>query len=299
MKRVMIEVPRLLLGVSSLDQPVRTTRDRQLEVASRFKEPESLAVALVKGVAAGAEGVIAPPTLDVREALAELNKPLPLYARVLHTSPAEDLHWDPVFLADQGEETAPTPRTGRRGNKAGANLLPLSMSGDLASRVLPRMERELALFNAKAVRGIAVAAAATDLALAANQPRFFERVVRFAHQRHWLVGVETRNLGHLLARLRAWSLAPDFVIGPVNPRGVGMMPDAPHVLEELKAGTVKVIASELRAGGLVSLEDGATFARRHGAWGVCAELVDMDDVPKELKGLAALGAAGAAGSAAA
>ncbi len=286
MKRVMTEVPRLLLGVSSLDQPVRTTRDRQLEVASRFKEPESLAVALVKGVAAGAEGVIAPPTLDVREALAELNKPLPLYARVLHTSPAEDLHWDPVFLADPGEETAPTPRTGRRGNKAGANLLPMSMSGDLASRVLPRMERELALFNAKAT-------------LAANQPRFFERVVRFAHQRHWLVGVETRNLGHLLARLRAWSLAPDFVIGPVNPRGVGMMPDAPHVLEELKAGTVKVIASELRAGGLVSLEDGATYARRHGAWGVCAELVDMDDVPKELKGLAALGAAGAAGSAAA
>ena len=26
--------------------------------------------------------------------------------------------------------------------------------------------------------------------------------------------------------------------------------------------------------------------RRHGAWGVCPELVDMDDVPKELKGLA-------------
>jgi len=39
-KRPMPEVPRLLLGVSSLDQPVRTTRDRQLEVASRFKEPE-------------------------------------------------------------------------------------------------------------------------------------------------------------------------------------------------------------------------------------------------------------------
>ena len=57
-KRTLPEVPRLLLGVSSLDQPVRTTRDRQLEVASRFKEPESLAVALVKGVSAGAQGVI-------------------------------------------------------------------------------------------------------------------------------------------------------------------------------------------------------------------------------------------------
>ena len=286
MKRVLPEVPRLLLGVSSLDQPVRTTRDRQLEVASRFKESESLAVALVKGVAAGAQGVIAPPTTDVRAALAELNKDLPLIARVLHTSPSEDLHWDPVFLADPGADASSAPRNGKRSGKAAMNLLPMSMAGDLASRVLPRMEREVALFNAKAVCGIAVAAVATDLALAATQARFFERVVKFAHLRRWLVGFETRNLGHLLARLRQWSLAPDFVIGPVNPRGVGMMPDATNVLEELKSTGVKVIASELRAGGLVPLPDGATYARAHGAWGVCAELVDMDDVPKELKGLA-------------
>jgi len=291
MKRVKPEVPRLLLGVSSLDQPVRTTRDRQLEVASRFKEPESLAVALVKGVAAGAQGVIAPPTLDVREALAELKKDLPLFARVLHTSPAEDLRWEPVFLSDPGEESSASSRNGKRSGRSSRNLLPLSMAGDLASRVLPRMEREVALFNAKAIRGIAVAAVATDLALAANQAKFLERVVRFAHHRHWLVGFETRNLGHLLARLKPWELSPDFVMGPVNPRGVGMMPDAARVLAEIQSSSVKVIASELRAGGLVPIEDGATYARRHGAWGVCAELVDMDDVPKELKGLAPLVAA--------
>ena len=295
-KRVMPEVPRLLLGVSSLDQPVRTTRDRQLEVASRFKEPESLAVALVKGVAAGAQGVIAPPTLDVREALAELHKDLPIFARVAHTSPAEDLRWDPVFLADPGDVESRTSRAGKRAGAAAMNLLPMNMAGDLASRVLPRMEREVALFNAKAVRGIAVAAAATDLALAANQPRFIERVVRFARQRRWLVGFETRNLGHLLTRLASWNLAqtsPDFVIGPVNPRGVGMMPDAERVLREIRASKAKVIASELRAGGLVPLEEGATYARRHGAWGVCPELVEMDDVPKELKALAPAVAAAA------
>ena len=295
-KRVLPEVPRLLLGVSSLDQPVRTTRDRQLEVASRFKEPESLAVALVKGVAAGAQGVIAPPTLDVREALAELNKDLPIFARVAHTSPAEDLRWDPVFLADPGDVESRTSRAGKRAGAAAMNLLPMNLAGDLASRVLPRMEREVALFSAKAVRGIAVAAAATDLALAANQPKFVERVVRFARQRRWLVGFETRNLGHLLSRLAGWNLAtwsPDFVIGPVNPRGVGMMPDAERVLREIRASQVKVIASELRAGGLVPLEEGAAYARRHGAWGVCPELVEMDDVPKELKALAPVVAAAA------
>lgn len=288
-KRPMPEVPRLLLGVSSLDQPVRTTRDRQLETASRFKEPESLAVALVKGVAAGAQGVIAPPTLDVREALAELNKDLPIFARVAHTSPAEDLRWEPVFLADPGDVESRTSRAGKRASHAAINLLPMSMSGDLASRVLPRMEREVSLFNARAVRGIAVAAAATDLAVAANQPRFFERVVRFAHQRRWLVGFETRNLGHLLARFAGWDApfaAPDFVIGPVNPRGVGMTPNAERTLHELRTSKLKVIACELRAGGLVALEEGAAYARRHGAWGVCPELVEMDDVPKELKALA-------------
>jgi len=144
------------------------------------------------------------------------------------------------------------------------------------------------------VRGIAVAAAATDLAVAANQPRFFERVVRFAHQRRWLVGFETRNLGHLLARAATWELledVPDFVVGPVNPRGVGMTPNAERTLAEIKTSKLKVIACELRAGGLVPLDEGAAYARRHGAWGVCPELVEMDDVPKELKALAPVMAA--------
>lgn len=291
MSRVLPDPPRLLLGVSSLDQPVRTTRDRQLEVASRFKEPESLAVALVKGIDAGAQGVIAPPTTDVREALAELNKDLPLYARLLHTSPAEDLRWDPVFLSNPSEEAAQSQRIGRRTGKGSVSLLPLGMSGDLASRVLPRMEREVAFFNLKAVRGIAVAASATDLALAGGQHKFFERVTRFAHHRRWLAGFETRNLGHLLGRCKSWAFTPDFVIGPVNPRGVGMTPDAERVLREIRASQVRVIACELRAGGLVALEEGAAYARRHGAWGLCVELVDMDDVPKELKGLAPAAAA--------
>jgi len=72
----------------------------------------------------------------------------------------------------------------------------------------------------------------------------------------------------------------------VNPRGVGMMPNAERTLAEIRSTKFKVIACELRAGGLVPLDEGAAYARRHGAWGVCPELVEMDDVPKELKALA-------------
>ena len=37
-------------------------------------------------------------------------------------------------------------------------------------------------------------------------------------------GLETRNLGTLLAQLRDWQIAPDFVAGPINPSGLLMKP---------------------------------------------------------------------------
>jgi hypothetical protein len=281
-KRFLPEMPKLMLGVSSLGQPVRTTRDRHLEVASRFKEPESLAVALVKAVGVGAEALVVPPTNDVRLALAELSKDLPLIVRTPHTPVADDLRWEPALALESLDEDGSWSAAGA----AAMSLLPLSVAADLASRVIPRMERECATFNTKSWRGVLVPAAVTDLALAANQARFFERVIKFGRAKFGLVGFETRNLGHLLLRLGPWGVMPDFVMGPVNPRGVGMMPDVERVLAEIKASPVKVIASELRAGGLVTLEEGVRYARQKGVWGVCAELVDLDDVPKELKALA-------------
>ena len=167
------------------------------------------------------------------------------------------------------------------------NLLPWNLAAGLASRVTPRIERECATFSNKSLRGVMVPAVVSDLALAANQARFFERVMKFGRSRFGVVGFETRNLGHLLARLGEWGVEPDFVMGPVNPRGVGMMPDAERVLAEIKNSSVKVIASELRAGGLVTIEEGASYVSQHGVWGMCAELVDLDDVPKELKALVA------------
>lgn len=268
------EVPRLVLGITSLALPVRATRDRQLEIAARFEESESLAVALVKGVAAGAEAVLAPPTQDVHDALAELPRPLPILARVPHLWPSDDLSWEPALFHDPGAENG--------GKKGGMSLFG---AADLAQLILPRIEREATTFKAKALRGIVISSVATDLALAANQPRFVERIIRHAASKRWLVGFETRNLGHLITRLGAWGLVPDMVFGPVNPRGVGMMPDTASVLVALRSSPIKVIGTELRAGGMVALSEGAAWARHHGVWGVCAELVDMDDVPKELKSL--------------
>lgn len=285
MKRTIAEVPRLVLGVTSLALPMRATRDRQLEVSARFRESESLAVALVKGVAAGAEAVLSPPIADVRDALAELDRDLPVLARVPHLSPSDDLRYEPALMIDPADGEDPNAWNAKNAGAAAMNLLPVSMAGDLANRLLPRLEREAAVFSSGAMRGIVVSAAATDLALAGDQARFVERLVKFARPKRWLVGLETRNLGHLLTRLQTWGVAPDFVMGAMNPRGVGMMPTSSSVLSAVQHTNIKVIANELRAGGMVALDEGGAWARRHGAWGVCAELVDMDDVPKELKGL--------------
>ena len=290
MKPELRSVPRLVLSLSSLVQPVRATRDRQLEVASRFKESESLAVALVKAVAVGAEAILVPPTNDVREALGELNKDLPLLVRTPHTPVADDLRWESSLSLDPGDENG-INWTPAKAGAAAMNLLPLSMAADLASRVWPRVERDLSTFSAKSISGVVLPPSVTDLALATQKPRVFERLIKAGRLKAGRVGFETYNLGHLLDAFVAWGFAPDFVMGAVNPKGVGMLPSPEHVLERIRSASVPVIATELRAGGMLTLEEGAAWARSKGVWGLCAELVDLDDVPKEIRALVAARAA--------
>ena len=290
MKPELRSVPRLVLSLSSLVQPVRATRDRQLEVASRFKESESLAVALVKAVAVGAEAILVPPTNDVREALGELNKDLPLLVRTPHTPVADDLRWESSLSLDPGDENG-INWTPAKAGAAAMNLLPLSMAADLASRVWPRVERDLSTFSAKSISGVVLPPSVTDLALATQKPRVFERLIKAGRLKTGRVGFETYNLGHLLDAFVAWGFAPDFVMGAVNPKGVGMLPSPEHVLERIRSASVPVIATELRAGGMLTLEEGAAWARSKGVWGLCAELVDLDDVPKEIRALVAARAA--------
>jgi hypothetical protein len=278
--RAAFAVPGLLLGVTSLDLPARTTRDRMLEVAGRFREPESLAVTLVKALDAGAQAVFAVPSPRMKAALAELRRAVPVLARLPLTPPGDDLHYEHPLLVAAGDADSGALQTA-------LGMLPEPPGGDLASRVAARCTAESGALGKATWAGLAIAAPITDLALAAGNARFFERTIRFGRTRFGgAAGFETHNLGDLLARLGEWGIAPDFVIGALNPRGYAMRPDAGAVLAAIKGSGVPAIASEVRAGGTVSLPEGARYARENGAQGLIADLVDMDDVGGELRALA-------------
>src|SRR5262249_12703518 len=88
-------------------------------------------------------------------------------------------------------------------------------------------------------------------------------------------GLETLNLGHLLTRLAAWKIAPDFVIGPLNPAGFRMKPSPGAVLDAVRRAPVRVLASDVTAGGSVALASAIAHARAHGAAGVVATLDEL------------------------
>jgi hypothetical protein len=279
--RAVRTVPDLLLGVTSLDLPARTTRDRMLEVAGRFREPESLAVTLVKALDAGAQAVLAVPSPRMKAALGELRRQVPVMARLPLTPPGDDLFYEhPLLVTVAGADSG--------GLQAALDMLPDTLGGgDLASRVAARCTAESAALGKTAWAGLAIAAPITDLALAAGHARFFERTLRTGRSRFGgVAGFETQNLSELLAKLGEWGIAPDFVMGPVNPRGHAMRPDESAVLTAIARSEIPVLATELRAGGTVSLGEGARYARDSGARGLVADLVDMDDVGGELRALA-------------
>lgn len=281
------EAPRLLIGARVLDGDVRATRDRALEVAVRFREPESLAVTLVKALDAGAEGVLAAPSPALRAALDELKRAVPLVARLPRVPLEEDLSDEPWLLAASARAT----RRAGVGAQARAALTSVAQlgavaRGELGARIARLLELGADALGSRTLRGIAITAPVTDLALAAHQATFFERTTRFVRSRfRCAVAFETRNLGHLLAALEEWGVQPDFVIGPVNPRGLGMLPGAGAVLPWIRRARVPVIAIELRAGGAIPLAEGADFALDAGVHGLAPDLVELDDVTGELRAL--------------
>jgi hypothetical protein len=112
--------------------------------------------------------------------------------------------------------------------------------------------------------------------LAGGHRALFAHLVPFVRARFGaLAGFETHNLGHLLARFREWGVQPDLVIGPMNPLGFMMKPTPGQLLAEVRASGAAVLAKEISAGGVVGLEEGAAFARSHGAAGVVVDLVDV------------------------
>ena len=272
--------PRLLLAAASLRQATHVPRDRMLEVAERYREPESLAVTLSKALDAGAEGVLATPGRVLDTALAELDRPVPLYA-VLPDLPQTGRHdLEPGSVDPLGGD-------GRGGGLRAAwtrlrHARPIARR-DFGLLARLRIEADAARLPRRALQGVVVAAGATDLALAAGHRRFFETLVRFIHGRfHVRAAFETLNLGVLLARLREWEVQPDFVVGPVNPRGVMARPSLAATLDGMARSRVPVVATHLRGTGLNTLEEGARFALEHGALGLAPDLAEMDDVGAEL-----------------
>lgn len=280
------EPPRLLLGTESLLGVSSSTRDRMLQVAARFAEPESLAVTFSKAMALGADGVLASPTRTLRQALEELKGVIPVYA-LLPNVPEYVRDSSELGLFGAAQKRFSQARLGAqlRLGLTGASHAAGVFSSDFAALVPLLLELEAAWLGARDLRGIVLAAPLTDLALAGKHRRFFERFCSFVRGRFRAAAAfETRNLGHLLTALEEWSIVPDFVIGPVNPRGLLMKPSPQELLESLRKTSLNVLAQELRAGGRVPLAEGARFAIGAGARGLVADLVDLDEA-SELKEL--------------
>jgi hypothetical protein len=289
MSRAPFVVPRLLLGGESLLGVSRAPRDRMLAITARYNDAETLAVTLSKALAAGAEGVLVSPSQPLRAALAELKQTVPIYALLPNV---------PEYVRDSsdlGLVGAALKRVRRAGPLTLARLGVTGLThalavlkSDFTGMVPLLLELEAAALGARDLRAVVLAAPLTDLALAGRHRRFFEHYGRFVRARFGAAaGFETHNLGHLLVRLREWGIAPDLVVGPVNPRGLLMKPSPEELLAALRDTGIPVLAKEVRAAGTVSLLDGARFAFEHGARGVVADLVDLEDLTAELRAIKA------------
>ena len=282
--------PGLLLSVRSLDGVTRATRERLLEIQNRFREPESLAVTLVKAVDAGAAGVLGSPSHALRTALAELERVVPIYAVLPALSPQAYRMLGPgvePLITRARRDAGLAARL--RMNVTGFLRVSAFRHGDFAARVPVLLEAGAQLLPRRGLAGVVIAAPLTDAALAGEHRTFFEALPRFVRARfHAAAGFETRNPGLLLQRLREWGVGPDFIVGPVNPRGLGMKPRPVETLTELARGGVPLIAAELRAGGLCSLDESARYALEHGVHGLAPDLAEVDEVAVELRGVGAM-----------
>jgi len=150
------------------------------------------------------------------------------------------------------------------------------VAGDFAGMVPLLLELEAAALGAPRLEGVVIAAPITDLALAGRHRRFFVHLVAFIRARFGArAGFETHNIGHLLGRLREWSIEPDLVIGPMSPAGFMMKPTPGRALEEIAIADFPVLAKELTAGGTLDLAASATWARDRGAAGLVVDLADL------------------------
>jgi len=292
----MTRTPRLLLSTEALVGVTRHPRERTLAVRRELAAPEALAHVFEAALGRGAEGLLVSPTPVAREAIARLGR-APIHALVpnvpQYARDAADLGLIGTALKRvRGASLATLARLGI----TGVTHAPGVLANDFAGLVPLLLELECAALGAKKLESVVLAATLTDLALAGGHARLFRHLVGFIRSRFGArAGFETHNLGHLLSRLREWEVRPDFVIGPVNPRGFLMKPDPSRVLAALADTTLPVLAKEVRAGGTVELGAGVAYAMEHGASGVVVDLVDLERGVEDLPAALPLSAGAEAG----
>jgi hypothetical protein len=280
--------PRLLLAADSLRDASRAPRERVIEVTARYRETESLAVALAKALDAGAEGLLATPWPLLRSAVRELRKSVPLFALLPGISEYERDELDPgvdELLRRARRVAGPLARLRAGGH---ALLHPLAARReDALVRVPQLIELQLAAFRPRTLHGVVLNATVTDLALAGGHARFFDVYVRWVRSRYRAAAaLETRNPGTLLARLAGWGVRPDFVLAPFNPSGLGVKPSLDETLAAVRDTGIPLVARELRAGNVHLLADAAAWAFAHGAAGVAPDVAEVGDLGAELRKIA-------------
>lgn len=248
-----------------------------LDARAPMGESEEVARRVVRAIAAEPSALLFRPSELDRKVLTHLPAAVPVVAVL------PDM---PKLLRDVAKRGAVHTALGRLSGAGIGTWWRLAMTGlhharrvaarDLEGLIPVLIELERAALGGRTVRGVALSAPLTDLLLAAGHRDCFAHVVRVLRQQGGTcAGFETLNLGHLLTRLDAWNIAPDFVIGPINPRGHRMKPSEDAVLAAVRVSRVRVLAAEVTAGRTVSLADGVGHARRYGATGVVLSLGDL------------------------
>jgi hypothetical protein len=283
-----MSAPRLLLSTETLLGVTRHPRATARALQERFTDPAALAQQIVAALDAGADGVLAAPSPVTRAALTAAGRPVPTWALLPNV---------PAYVRDSSEAGLVGAAVKRVKGASPGTLVRLGLTGmqhalgvvggDFASMVPLLLELESAALGAARLEGVVVAAAITDLALAGRNRRFFAHLTAFSRARFGArAGFETHNVGHLLRSLRDWGIAPDVVIGPLNPSGFMMKPTPSRALEELAIADVPVLAKELTAGGTGDLATAAGWARGRGAHGLVVDLADVGGEAARLAELA-------------
>jgi hypothetical protein len=238
--------------------------------------PAAAAAALIAGAATRDAGILLRPSPRADAILTALPPPAAVIAVLPDVA---------QLLRDAGQQGAPRAalhRLGRGGLAAAARLFTTGITHvrqlaaqDFSGLVPALIALERAGLGNVPLDAIAVAAPLTDLLLAAGHREALAHLVAFLRRSGVRAGFETLNLGHLLARLHAWSIATDFVIGPVNARGFRMKPSPDAVLAGLRGSLIPVIASEVTAMQTCPLEEAVTWARAHGATSAVVTIADL------------------------